>query len=99
MQEPLIFKEAVSEKRLLNVVKEVSNYHRIQASPMFREAAEHVMKICKKYGLNAKLHMRQIRMSGICRAKCSRNGQLRKLHWIWLILKSVWLTIQLKPSR
>ena len=55
MQEPLIFKEAVSEKRLLNVVKEVSNYHRIQASPMFREAAEHVMKICKKYGLNAKL--------------------------------------------
>ena len=55
MQEPLIFKEAVSEKRLLNVVKEVSNFHRIQASPMYREAAEHVMKICNKYGLNAKI--------------------------------------------
>ena len=55
MQEPLIFKEAVSEKRLLNVVKEISNFHRIQASPMYREAAEHVMKICKKYGLNARM--------------------------------------------
>ena len=49
MQEPMIFKEAVSEKRLLNVVKEVSNFHRIQASPMYREAAEHVMKICNKF--------------------------------------------------
>lgn len=55
MQEPLIFREAVSEKRLLNVVKEVSNFHRIQASPMFREAAEHVMKICGKYGLDARI--------------------------------------------
>ncbi len=55
MHDPLIFKEAVSEKRLLNVVKEVSNFHRIQASPMFREAAEHVLKICNKYGLDAKI--------------------------------------------
>ena len=55
MQEPLIFKEAVSEKRLLNVVKEVSNFHRIQASPMYREAAEHVLKLCRKYGLDAKI--------------------------------------------
>ncbi len=55
MQEPMIFRENVSEKRLLNVVKEVSNFHRIQASPMYREAAEHVMKICSKYGLNARL--------------------------------------------
>ncbi len=55
MKDPLIFKEAVSEKRLLNVVKEVSNYHRIQASPMYREAAEHVLTICQKYGLDAKI--------------------------------------------
>ncbi|MBQ1757316.1 MAG: DUF4910 domain-containing protein, partial [Erysipelotrichaceae bacterium] len=55
MQDSIIFKNAVSEKRLLNVVKEVSNFHRIQASPMFREAANHVMKICEKYGLQAKL--------------------------------------------
>ncbi len=55
MQEPLIFKEAVSEKRLLNVVKEVSNFHRIQASPMYREAAQHVLKICERYGLDAKI--------------------------------------------
>ena len=55
MQDPKIFKEAVSEKRLLNVVKEVSNFHRIQASPMYREAANHVLKICQKYGLNAKI--------------------------------------------
>lgn len=55
MQDSLIFKNAVSEKRLLNVVKEVSNFHRIQASPMYREAAEHVLKLCNKYGLNAKI--------------------------------------------
>ncbi|MBQ1447824.1 MAG: DUF4910 domain-containing protein [Erysipelotrichaceae bacterium] len=55
MQESMIFREAVSEKRLLNVVKEVSNFHRIQASPMFREAANHVLKICKNYGLDAKI--------------------------------------------
>ena len=55
MQDSKIFKEAVSEKRLLNVVKEVSNFHRIQASPMFREAAEHVKKICDKYGLQAEI--------------------------------------------
>ena len=52
MQDSKIFKEYVSPKRLLNVVKEVSNFHRIQASPMFREAAEHVVKICKRYGLD-----------------------------------------------
>ncbi len=55
MLDPKIFREAVSEKRLLNVVKEVSNYHRIQASPMFREASEHVLKICQNYGLDAKI--------------------------------------------
>ncbi len=55
MQNSIIFKNAVSEKRLLNVVKEVSNFHRIQASPMFREAAGHVLKICQKYGLDAKI--------------------------------------------
>ena len=55
MQDSKIFRDYVSPKRLLNVVKEVSNYHRIQASPMFREAAEHVLKICKGYGLDAEL--------------------------------------------
>ena len=55
MQDSRLFREYVSPKRLLNVVKEVSNFHRIQASPMFREAAEHVVKICKGYGLDAKL--------------------------------------------
>lgn len=55
MQDSKIFKEAVSEKRLLNVVKEVSNHHRIQASTMFREAAEHVRSICDRYGLQAEI--------------------------------------------
>jgi len=55
MQDSIIFKEYVSSKRLLNVVKEVSSHHRIQASPMFREAAEHVVKICERYGLDAKI--------------------------------------------
>ncbi|MBP0970223.1 MAG: DUF4910 domain-containing protein, partial [Oscillospiraceae bacterium] len=55
MQDSKIFREYVSPKRLLNVVKEVSNFHRIQASPMFREAAEHVTRICKEYGLDAQL--------------------------------------------
>ncbi|MBE6128789.1 MAG: DUF4910 domain-containing protein [Erysipelotrichaceae bacterium] len=55
MQNSEIFKNTVSEKRLLNVVKEVSNYHRIQASPMFREAAQHVKGICDRYGLKAKI--------------------------------------------
>ena len=54
-KESILFKEAVSEKRLLNVVKEVSSFHRIQASPMYRQAAEHVLGICKKYGLDAKI--------------------------------------------
>lgn len=55
MHDSTVFRTAVSEKRLLNVVKEVSNYHRIQASPMFREAAEHVRTICERYGLQAKI--------------------------------------------
>ena len=55
MQNSEIFKQAVSEKRLLNVVKEVSSFHRIQASPMFREAARHVKNICDKYGLQAEI--------------------------------------------
>ena len=55
MQESSLFRNAVSTKRLLNVVKEISNFHRIQASPMFREAANHVMKICEKYGLKAEM--------------------------------------------
>lgn len=55
MQNSEIFKQTVSEKRLLNVVKEVSSFHRIQASPMFREAARHVKQICDKYGLQAEI--------------------------------------------
>ena len=55
MKDLSIIRETVSEKRLLNVVKELSNYHRIQASPMYREAAEHALKICRGYGLDAKI--------------------------------------------
>ena len=55
MQNSEIFKQTVSEKRLLNVVKEVSSFHRIQASPMFREAARHIKDICDKYGLQAEI--------------------------------------------
>lgn len=55
MKDSTIFKNAVSEKRLYSIVKEVSNYHRIQASPMFREAAEHVVQLCRKYGLDVKM--------------------------------------------
>lgn len=55
MHDSTVFRNAVSAKRLLNVVKEVSDFHRIQASPMFREAAEHVKKICDRYGLQAKI--------------------------------------------
>ena len=55
MQDSTIFRQTVSQKRLLNVVKEVSNFHRIQASPMFREAANHVKSICDRYGLQAEI--------------------------------------------
>ena len=55
MQNSAVFKEAVSTKRLLNVVKEVSSFHRIQASPTFRMAAEKVLQIAKGYGLDAKI--------------------------------------------
>ena len=48
-------REAVSQKRLLNVVKELSGYHRIQASPMYRAAAEHAAAICKSYGLDTRI--------------------------------------------
>ena len=51
MQNSIIFKNAVSEKRLLNVVKEVSNFHRIQASPMFREAAGQTRKALEAYAM------------------------------------------------
>ena len=55
MQDLSIVREAVSEKRLLDVVKALSGYHRIQASPMYREAAQHAYRICKSYGLDVKL--------------------------------------------
>ena len=55
MKDLSVIRENVSEKRLLNVVKELSNYHRIQASPMYREAAEHALKICRGYGLDARI--------------------------------------------
>lgn len=55
MKDSNIFREAISAKRLFNVVKEVSCYHRIQAAPMYRQAAEHVLSLCKSYGLDARI--------------------------------------------
>lgn len=43
----------ISRKRLYNTVKEVSNFHRIQASTGFREAAEFVCKKINALGIHA----------------------------------------------
>ena len=45
----LIQKE-IDPKRLYNGVKEISSYHRIQASTGFREAAHHALDMLQKRG-------------------------------------------------
>lgn len=45
----------VNEKRLYNSVKEVSNFHRIQASPGFRAAAQAVCAKMKDEGIEARV--------------------------------------------
>ena len=46
----------ISKKRLYNTVKEVSNFHRIQASTGFREAAQFVCKKINNLGIHAEIH-------------------------------------------
>lgn len=49
------FQNEISKKRLYNTVKEVSNFHRIQASTGFREAAEFVCKKINNLGIKAQI--------------------------------------------
>ena len=48
-------RKEVSQKRLYNSVKEVSNFHRIQASTGFREAANFVSKKLKDMGIESSI--------------------------------------------
>lgn len=47
--------DAINEERLYKQVKEISCYHRIQASTTFRKAANHVVELAKSYGLTTEL--------------------------------------------
>jgi len=44
--------KAVSGERIFNTVREISNFHRIQASTGYRAAAQHVQKRLQEMGLN-----------------------------------------------
>lgn len=48
-------KNAVSGERTFNRVREISNYHRIQASPGYRQAAQHVLKRLSEDGLDVQI--------------------------------------------
>lgn len=48
-------KKTIQQKRLYNLVKEVSSYHRIQASTGFREAANYCKKMFDKLGIEANI--------------------------------------------
>ena len=48
-------KKTISQKRLYNLVKEVSSYHRIQASTGFREAANYCKNMFDKLGIEASI--------------------------------------------
>ena len=47
--------DAINEERLYKQVKEISCFHRIQASTTFRKAANHVVELAKSYGLTTEL--------------------------------------------
>ena len=48
--------QSVSGGRIFNSVREISNYHRIQASPGYRAAAQHVQQRLAQSGFNAVIH-------------------------------------------
>ena len=45
----------VSGERAFNRVREISNFHRIQASPGYRQAAQHVLKRLAEDGLQVQI--------------------------------------------
>ena len=50
-----LLKQAIEPKRLYTVVKEVSSYHRIQASTGFRAAANYCKETFEKLGIESKI--------------------------------------------
>lgn len=50
-----LFQSEVSSKRLYTSVKEISNYHRIQVTQGFRDAANYVYNALRNNGINAKI--------------------------------------------
>ncbi len=50
-----LLRETIDQKRLFTTVKEVSSYHRIQASTMFREAANYCYNKLQKLGIDSKI--------------------------------------------
>lgn len=50
-----LLRETIDQKRLFTTVKEVSSYHRIQASTMFREAANHCYNKLQKLGIPSQI--------------------------------------------
>ena len=47
--------DAINEDRLYKQVKEISCFHRIQASTTYRKAAQHVVELAQSYGLTTEL--------------------------------------------
>lgn len=50
-----LLRKTIDQKRLFTTVKEVSSYHRIQASTSFREAANHVYNKLQKLGIDSQI--------------------------------------------
>ena len=71
-------RKEVSKKRLYDLVKGVSSYHRIQASTGFRDAANYVCKAINDLGIEAKVYLlRQMKINGICKNAYFKNGIAR----------------------
>ena len=54
-KESELLRKTIDQKRLFTTVKEVSSYHRIQASTMFREAANHSYNKLQKLGIPSQI--------------------------------------------
>ncbi|WP_294562258.1 hypothetical protein, partial [uncultured Traorella sp.] len=50
-----LIKNNVSQKRLYQGVKEISSYHRIQASTGFRKAARHALEMLQERGIESRI--------------------------------------------
>jgi len=85
LKSSLLLKETINPKRLYNTVKEVSSFHRIQASTGFREAANY----CKKSFDKLKIESRILEFD----ATADNWGLQTKMFKEW-DLKNAWLRLE-----